>query len=91
MIFKLHHRLRDITLDFEACTVGEAIKGVGWNSLHVTVIGWTCPECEGTGITVVPLLYCTCPYGELIKARHNDDVIRSVSRKESPMIQAIGG
>ena len=37
MIFKLHHRLRDITLDFEACSVGEAIKGVGWDSLHVQV------------------------------------------------------
>lgn len=90
MIFKLHHRLRDITLDFEACTVGEAIKGVGWNSLHVTVLGWECDTCEGTGLHWYTF-YCPCPHGELLKARDKDDGFRSVSRKESPMIQAIGG
>ena len=89
MIFKLHHRARDITLDFEACTVGEAIKGVGWNSTQVTVVGWECTECEGTGWHISR--FCPCPHGELRKARNTDRLTRSVSRRESPMIQAIGG
>jgi len=78
LVFKLTHRVREVTLEFEACTVSEALALLEWDARRVTIQGWTCHHCIDGDVWYHDDTYtlrhkpCDCPQGQLVAARQEE-------------------
>lgn len=89
LVFKIHHRWRDQTVDFEACSVGEALRALRWDATKCTILSWRCPQCID-GLTDDG--YCTCPIGDLLYMQENEGRPEYIpTRRENPALEKLGG
>lgn len=73
LTYTLHHRWRDRTIDFEACSVKDALDLLGWDIRKVTIESWRCEACDNTGYTREGDV-CLCPVGELEQLHIEDQI-----------------
>ena len=90
LVFRLHHRARNKVLDFEACSVHEALHALRWDPLRVTILGWRCPTCNGSGVNPSNMNYCYCPHGDLLYLQEHEGVPNHVTaRRENPALKMV--